>query len=224
MTRDEGGAISGSVVLRIGRFVRARARPRGLLRRADRDLRTDHRGDRRVVPGGRRCRGAPAALGAACMERRAVLVPGRARALCCSRAGRTSGLRARPGTSRRRSWRPRRSWRSRSSWSPSIGRRSRLSYHPGHVEWLARRIATMLARKRHRTVNMHEAKTHLSELVDAAERGERITIARNGKPAVVLVPAGVSRRAPAGMHRGRVRVADDFNEPLPDEYSGLEGR
>ena len=37
-------------------------------------------------------------------------------------------------------------------------------------------------------VNMHEAKTRLSALVDAAERGETVVISRNGEPAVMLVP------------------------------------
>jgi prevent-host-death family protein len=75
--------------------------------------------------------------------------------------------------------------------------------------------------RRARIVNMHEAKTHLSELVEAAERGERITIARNGEPAVILVPALKGARSPAGIYRGRLRVGDDFNEPLQD-FSGVD--
>jgi prevent-host-death family protein len=45
-------------------------------------------------------------------------------------------------------------------------------------------------------VNMHDAKTRLSQLVARAERGERITIARAGKPVAVLGPAPKSKRAP----------------------------
>lgn len=69
---------------------------------------------------------------------------------------------------------------------------------------------------------MHEAKTRLSELVEAAERGERIVIARNGEPAVVLVPASKGKRAPAGIYRGRVRIGVNFDAPLPDDFSGIE--
>lgn len=71
-------------------------------------------------------------------------------------------------------------------------------------------------------VNMHEAKSRLSELVEAAERGERIVIARNGVPAVVLVPARKGKRAPAQIYRGQVRVGEDLNEPLPAEFSGID--
>ena len=73
-----------------------------------------------------------------------------------------------------------------------------------------------------RVVNMHEAKTHLSELVEAAERGESITIARNGRPAVKLVPAAQKARARGGLFRGKVHVSDDFNEPLPPEFAGVD--
>ena len=83
-------------------------------------------------------------------------------------------------------------------------------------------LAKVLAKKppRSRTVNMHEAKTRLSELVSAAERGEVITIARNGTPVVVLVPATTKDRCPAGIYRGRLKVHDSFNDPLPAEFSG----
>ncbi len=69
-------------------------------------------------------------------------------------------------------------------------------------------------------VGMHEAKTKLSQLVERAEAGEDIVIARNGKPAARLVPV---RRASAlasirGAWRGRVRLADDFDE-LPDDIA-----
>jgi prevent-host-death family protein len=80
----------------------------------------------------------------------------------------------------------------------------------------------VLAKKAGRTVNMHEAKTRLSELVEAAERGERIVIARNGEPAVVLVPAAKGKRAPAGIYRGRLRIGEDFDAPLPPEFSGVD--
>lgn len=63
-----------------------------------------------------------------------------------------------------------------------------------------------------RTVNVHEAKTHLSRLLEAVERGEDIVIARAGKPVARLVPAtswGVRR---PGTWKGRVTIAADFDE------------
>jgi prevent-host-death family protein len=66
-------------------------------------------------------------------------------------------------------------------------------------------------------VNMHEAKTRLSELVAAAERGEEVLIARDGKPAARLV-AVVKEHPPIrlGVLAGQIELADDFDEPLPE--------
>jgi antitoxin (DNA-binding transcriptional repressor) of toxin-antitoxin stability system len=71
---------------------------------------------------------------------------------------------------------------------------------------------------------MHEAKTTLSQLVERAEAGEEIIIARNGKPAVRLVPViGANALAAAyGALRGRVRIAEDFDE-LPDDVAEAFG-
>lgn len=66
-------------------------------------------------------------------------------------------------------------------------------------------------------VNMHEAKTRLSELVAAAERGEEVIIARADKPVVRLVPVGrgtAPRRL--GWLAGQLRIAPDFDAPLDD--------
>ena len=65
---------------------------------------------------------------------------------------------------------------------------------------------------------MHEAKTTLSQLVERAEAGEEIVIARNGKPVARLVPvAGTNSLASVyGALRGRVEIADDFDELPPD--------
>jgi prevent-host-death family protein len=73
-------------------------------------------------------------------------------------------------------------------------------------------------------VGMHEAKTKLSQLVERAEAGEDIVIARNGKPVARLVPiARVARRAALrGVWRGRVNIADDFDE-LPDDIADAFG-
>lgn len=62
-----------------------------------------------------------------------------------------------------------------------------------------------------RTVNVHEAKTHLSRLLEAVEGGEEIVIARAGKPVASLVRAVQPQRRP-GAWAGRVVVADDFDE------------
>ena len=68
------------------------------------------------------------------------------------------------------------------------------------------------------TVNVHEAKTHLSRLLERVERGEEIVIARAGKPIAVLspyVPAESQPRVP-GIWAGKVWMSDDFDAPLPD--------
>lgn len=70
------------------------------------------------------------------------------------------------------------------------------------------------------TVNMHEAKTHLSRLVAEALAGEDVVIARANRPLVKLVPiteALPPRRLGAAV--GQVRIAEDFDEPL-DDFDG----
>jgi prevent-host-death family protein len=66
-------------------------------------------------------------------------------------------------------------------------------------------------------VNMHEAKTTLSELVAAAERGDEVVIARNGTPAARLV-AITARHAPVrlGVLAGEIEIGPDFDEPLTE--------
>ena len=75
-------------------------------------------------------------------------------------------------------------------------------------------------------VNLYEAKTSLSKLVDRAAAGEEIIIAKAGKPLARLTsfPKGGKPRVPGGWE-GRVRIAPDFDEPLPDELlDAFEGR
>jgi prevent-host-death family protein len=71
---------------------------------------------------------------------------------------------------------------------------------------------------------MHEAKTRLSQLVQRAEAGEEIVIARNGTPVarLVPVPSTSSLAAVRGAWRGRVHIADDFDE-LPDDIADAFG-
>lgn len=67
-------------------------------------------------------------------------------------------------------------------------------------------------------VNIYEAKTRLSELVDRAEGGEEIVIAKAGRPVARLVPLRAVREARAPGRWGRtVKIAADFDAPLPDE-------
>ncbi len=66
-------------------------------------------------------------------------------------------------------------------------------------------------------VNMHEAKTHLSRLVERAMTGEDIVIARAGEPAVRLVPCErPSPRVPGGAQH-LFTIRDDFDDPLPED-------
>ena len=75
-------------------------------------------------------------------------------------------------------------------------------------------------------VNLYEAKTHLSELVERAARGEEVVIAKAGKPKARLVPLArpVKHRKP-GDWKGRVVISPDFDAPFPEEIlAGFEGR
>ena len=73
-------------------------------------------------------------------------------------------------------------------------------------------------------VGMHEAKTKLSQLVERAEAGEEIVIARNGKPVARLVPVARPNSFAAiyGIWRGQVEMAEDFDE-LPDDIAEAFG-
>lgn len=70
-----------------------------------------------------------------------------------------------------------------------------------------------------KTVNLYEAKTHLSRLVDEVRGGEEILLARNGKPVAKLVPVEASKPSDAfGMDRGLVWMAPEFDE-TPEEFA-----
>ena len=73
-----------------------------------------------------------------------------------------------------------------------------------------------------RQVNVHEAKTHLSRLLERVELGEEIVLARAGRPIARLVPfrRGVARTP--GAWRGRVRVAADFDATSEDVILSFE--
>ncbi|MDB5842464.1 MAG: prevent-host-death family protein [Herminiimonas sp.] len=74
-------------------------------------------------------------------------------------------------------------------------------------------------------VNIHEAKTQFSKLIEAASQGEEVIIAKAGKPVAKLVPidAQVPVRKPGAL-QGKIRIADDFDAPLPDDIqAAFEG-
>jgi prevent-host-death family protein len=67
-------------------------------------------------------------------------------------------------------------------------------------------------------VNIHEAKTHLSRLLQRVADGEEVTIARAGVPVARLVAVEKTKNVrPLGFARGEVWMADDFDAPLPDD-------
>jgi prevent-host-death family protein len=77
-----------------------------------------------------------------------------------------------------------------------------------------------------RTVNIHEAKTHLSRLIEGAAKGEPFVIAKAGKPLVKVVPldapvTGEARRL--GFMTGQIAVPDDFDRMGADEIEHLFG-
>jgi prevent-host-death family protein len=71
-------------------------------------------------------------------------------------------------------------------------------------------------------VNVHEAKTHLSKLLERVAVGEEVIIAKAGKPVAKLVPVvSARRRFKLGSARGEFVVPDNFNDPLPKEIEDL---
>ncbi len=76
------------------------------------------------------------------------------------------------------------------------------------------------------TVNIHEAKTHLSKLVEEVGKGQEIIIAKSGKPMAKLT--GISPAKPIrkpGFLKGKIKIADDFDAPLPEDLlDAFEGK
>jgi prevent-host-death family protein len=67
-------------------------------------------------------------------------------------------------------------------------------------------------------INIHEAKTHLSRLLERVAGGEEIVIAKAGRPVARLVPyAEESNARHGGQWRSLVHIRNDFDEPLPPE-------
>jgi prevent-host-death family protein len=78
-----------------------------------------------------------------------------------------------------------------------------------------------------KTVNVHEAKTHLSRLLAIVARGDEVVIARGGKPVARLVPVQKAKRMDGllGIDKGRLWIAEDFDGPLPEGIlAAFEGK
>ena len=76
-------------------------------------------------------------------------------------------------------------------------------------------------------VNIHEAKTHLSRLIEQVSAGESIIISKAGKPVAKLVPisdSDIVKRRP-GRLKGKIWIASDFDDPLPEDLlQAFEGK
>ena len=66
------------------------------------------------------------------------------------------------------------------------------------------------------TVNVHEAKTHLSRLLTDVEAGEEVVIARNGKPVAQLVAVTQQGKRQPDILKGKITIPDSFFDPLPE--------
>lgn len=76
------------------------------------------------------------------------------------------------------------------------------------------------------TINIHEAKTHLSRLVDEVVAGGEVVIAKAGKPMAKLIPfLPATKKRKLGLLAGKLSVPADFDAPLPDDVlASFEGR
>jgi prevent-host-death family protein len=77
------------------------------------------------------------------------------------------------------------------------------------------------------TINVHEAKAHLSEYLSRVEAGERVLICRRNTPVAELRPVSPRRtqRRPIGLAKDNISIPPSFFEPLPDEViASFEGR
>jgi prevent-host-death family protein len=68
-----------------------------------------------------------------------------------------------------------------------------------------------------KSVGVHQAKTHLSRLLEDVAAGEEVVITRRGVQVASLVPVPGSSARQLGIDRGRFVVPDDFDAPLPDD-------
>ncbi|MEO8937509.1 MAG: type II toxin-antitoxin system prevent-host-death family antitoxin [Burkholderiaceae bacterium] len=74
-------------------------------------------------------------------------------------------------------------------------------------------------------VNIYDAKTRLSQLVDKAAAGDDVIVGRNGKPLVRITRLAGKPPVQFGLLKGKIRIAADFDAPLPvDLQAAFEGR
>jgi prevent-host-death family protein len=71
-------------------------------------------------------------------------------------------------------------------------------------------------------ISVHEAKTHLSRLLQQVEAGDEVVIARGGEPVARLVPIGPKRPRRPGRLKGSVKISKDFDRPLPEDLWASE--
>jgi len=73
-------------------------------------------------------------------------------------------------------------------------------------------------------VNIHAAKTHLSQLLDAVQAGEEIIIARAGRPIAKISSLKPQKRT-LGLMKGKMSISNDFDAPLPENIlNNFEGK
>ncbi|MFP4068359.1 MAG: type II toxin-antitoxin system Phd/YefM family antitoxin [Spirochaetaceae bacterium] len=71
-------------------------------------------------------------------------------------------------------------------------------------------------------VNIHDAKTHLSEYLNRLDTEQEIVLCKRNVPVAVIrpVPEPAGRRV-IGLEKGRLHIPDSFNDPLPEEIEAL---
>ncbi|WP_062262109.1 type II toxin-antitoxin system Phd/YefM family antitoxin [Endozoicomonas arenosclerae] len=80
-----------------------------------------------------------------------------------------------------------------------------------------------LPEHQNQTINMHEAKSRLSQLGEAAWKGERVIISRAGKPYLELIPYKERKPRKPGNYKGKIRMSDDFDDTPDDVIDAFEG-
>lgn len=77
-----------------------------------------------------------------------------------------------------------------------------------------------------RIVNIHEAKTHFSKLIDAVIHGGEVIIAMAGRPVAKLGPIQKKPKRRPGVLKGKIKISKTFNDPLPEQllkdFEGIE--
>jgi prevent-host-death family protein len=72
-------------------------------------------------------------------------------------------------------------------------------------------------------ISLYEAKTHLSEFIERAANGEEFIVSKSGKPKARILPLAKTKTVRLGVWKGKVTIAKDFDDPLPDELLAAFG-